>query len=160
MDRMEAWQGLRSGGQTRLARTAAASAQRFACRCLLPPLTTQEHRPRPFQPGLAAPVWRCPAQGRRRAGHSGGAVARFCSGAREVYLCGGGARNSDLVRRIARTLPNIPIASTLQLGVHPDWVEAMAFAWLAQRTVKGEAGNLPEVTGARKKRVLGAIYAA
>ena len=90
----------------------------------------------------------------------GGAVARFCSGAREVYLCGGGARNSDLVRRIARTLPNIPIASTLQLGVHPDWVEAMAFAWLAQRTVKGEAGNLPEVTGARKKRVLGAIYAA
>lgn len=90
----------------------------------------------------------------------GRAITRFCSGAREVYLCGGGARNSDLVRRIAGTLPGVPIASTLELGIHPDWVEAMAFAWLAQRRVKGEAGNLPEVTGARKARVLGAMYAA
>jgi anhydro-N-acetylmuramic acid kinase len=88
-----------------------------------------------------------------------GAVARFCTGAREVYLCGGGARNSDLVRRIARALPGISVASTLRLGIHPDWVEAMAFAWLAQRRLKGETGNLPEVTGARKARVLGAIYA-
>jgi anhydro-N-acetylmuramic acid kinase len=90
----------------------------------------------------------------------GGAVARFCFSAREVYLCGGGARNSDLVRRIARTLPGVPVASTLQLGIHPDWVEAMAFAWLAQRRVRGEVGNLPEVTGARSTRVLGAMYAA
>ena len=90
----------------------------------------------------------------------GRAIARFCSGVREVYLCGGGARNTDLVGRIARTLPGVPVASTLPLGIHPDWVEAMAFAWLAQRRVKGEAGNLPEVTGARNTRVLGAIYAA
>ena len=90
----------------------------------------------------------------------GRAVAKFCSGVSEVYLCGGGARNSDLVRRIARTLPGVQVASTLPLGIHPDWVEAMAFAWLAQRRVKGEAGNLPEVTGARNTRVLGAIYAA
>ena len=88
------------------------------------------------------------------------AVARFCSGAREVYLCGGGARNSDLLKRIARTLPGIAVASTVELGVHPDWVEAMAFAWLAQRRLRGEAGSLPEVTGARRARVLGAIYAA
>jgi anhydro-N-acetylmuramic acid kinase len=90
----------------------------------------------------------------------GRAVTRFCPGAREVYLCGGGARNSDLVRRIARALPAMTIASTAKLGIHPDWVEAMAFAWLAQRRLKGEAGNLREVTGARKARVLGAIYAA
>jgi len=90
----------------------------------------------------------------------GRAVARFCPGAREVYLCGGGAHNRDLVGRIARALPDIEVASTVQLGVHPDWVEAMAFAWLAQRRLRGEAGNLPEVTGARKAQVLGAIYAA
>jgi anhydro-N-acetylmuramic acid kinase len=90
----------------------------------------------------------------------GGAVARFCPGVREVYLCGGGARNSDLVQRIARALPTIAIASTAKLGIHSDWVEAMAFAWLAQRRLRGETGNLPEVTGARKARVLGAIYAA
>jgi len=90
----------------------------------------------------------------------GSAVARFCPGAREVYLCGGGARNSDLVQRIARALPAMTIASTARLGIHPDWVEAMAFAWLAQRRLKDKTGNLPEVTGARKARVLGAIYAA
>ena len=90
----------------------------------------------------------------------GRAVARFCSGAREVYLCGGGAHNRDLVGRIARALPGIEVASTVQLGVHPDWVEAMAFAWLAQRRFRRETGNLPKVTGARKAKVLGAIYAA
>jgi len=88
------------------------------------------------------------------------AVIRFCSGAREVYLCGGGARNRDLVRRIARTLPEIAVGSTAQLGIHPDWVEAMAFAWLAQRRLRGEAASLPGVTGAKEPRVLGAIYAA
>ena len=89
-----------------------------------------------------------------------GAIRRFCPGAEEVYLCGGGTRNADLVERIARTLPGIAVASTARLGIHADWVEAMAFAWLAQRRLKGEPGNLPEVTGARKARVLGAVYAA
>ena len=91
----------------------------------------------------------------------GRAIARFCPGAREVYLCGGGARNSDLVRRITRALPDgTAVASTAKLGIHPDWVEAIAFAWLAQRRLRNETGSLPEVTGAEKARVLGAIYAA
>jgi anhydro-N-acetylmuramic acid kinase len=90
----------------------------------------------------------------------GSAVIKFCRGAHEVYLCGGGARNQDLVRRIARALPEIAVNSTAQLGIHPDWVEAMAFAWLAQRRLKGQAASLPRVTGAEKPRVLGAVYAA
>ena len=90
----------------------------------------------------------------------GKAIAKFCPGAEEVYLCGGGVRNLDLVERIARALAGMRVASTERLGIHPDWVEAMAFAWLAQRTLKREVGNLPEVTGARRPRVLGAIYAA
>src|SRR6266571_2763219 len=88
------------------------------------------------------------------------AIAKYCPGAEEVYLCGGGVRNHDLVMRITRELPGMKIASTERLGIHPDWVEAMAFAWLAQRALKGKTGNLPEVTGAKKPRVLGAIYAA
>ena len=88
------------------------------------------------------------------------AIAKFCAGAEEVYLCGGGVRNHDLVRRITRELAGMKIASTDRLGIHPDWVEAMAFAWLAQRALKRETGNLPEVTGAKGPRVLGAIYAA
>lgn len=90
----------------------------------------------------------------------GDAIARFCPGAEEVYLCGGGTHNSDLVRRIARALPGISVASTAQLGIHPDWVEAMAFAWLAQLRLNGKAGSLSGVTGAKKSRILGAIYAA
>jgi anhydro-N-acetylmuramic acid kinase len=88
------------------------------------------------------------------------AIARHCPGAEEIYLCGGGVRNHDLVMRITRALPGVEIASTERLGIHPDWVEAMAFAWLAQRSLKGQSGNLPEVTGAKGLRVLGAIYAA
>lgn len=88
------------------------------------------------------------------------AVSKACRGAAEVYLCGGGVRNRDLVRRIARALPEVAVATTAQLGIHPDWVEAMAFAWLAQRRLEGAPGNLSSVTGARGPRILGAIYAA
>ena len=88
------------------------------------------------------------------------AVARFCPGVEGVYLCGGGVRNADLVKRLARALGGIAVGSTEQLGIHADWVEAAAFAWLAQRTLKHETGSIPEVTGADAARVLGAIYAA
>jgi anhydro-N-acetylmuramic acid kinase len=88
------------------------------------------------------------------------AIAKFCPGAEEVYLCGGGVRNSDLVVRITGELAGMKIASTERLGIHADWVEAMAFAWLAQRALRREPANLPEVTGAKKLRILGAIYAA
>jgi anhydro-N-acetylmuramic acid kinase len=88
------------------------------------------------------------------------AIAKFCPSAEEVYLCGGGVRNHDLVMRITRELAGMKIASTAELGIHPDWVEAMAFAWLAQRTLKRETGNLAEVTRAKGPRVLGAVYAA
>jgi anhydro-N-acetylmuramic acid kinase len=88
------------------------------------------------------------------------AIAKFCPGAEEVYLCGGGVHNHDLVKRVVRELPGVKIASTERIGIHPDWVEAMAFAWLARRALRSEAGNVPQVTGARRPRVLGAIYAA
>jgi anhydro-N-acetylmuramic acid kinase len=61
---------------------------------------------------------------------------------------------------LCRALPGKPIESTVGVGVDPDWVEAIAFAWLAQRTLKGEPGNVPAVTGARGSRVLGTIYPA
>jgi anhydro-N-acetylmuramic acid kinase len=90
----------------------------------------------------------------------GNAVERYCAGAEEVYLCGGGARNVDLVSRIRRATPGIIVASTELLGIHPDWVEAAAFAWLAQRALKQKPGSIPGVTGADAERVLGAIYPA
>jgi len=87
------------------------------------------------------------------------AISKSCPGAAEVYLCGGGARNRDLVKRIARALPGVAVATTARLGIHADWVEAMAFAWLAKQRLECATGSLSSVTGAQGPRVLGAVYA-
>ncbi len=76
----------------------------------------------------------------------------------EVYVCGGGTWNNALMTGIAEKLPNCRVATTTHLGVPPDWVEAVAFAWLAQRTLNGQAGNVPTVTGASREVILGGIY--
>ena len=88
------------------------------------------------------------------------AVTRECGGAQALYVCGGGAHNDLLMQRIHAHLPTLQVATTAQLGIDPDWVEALAFAWLARQVLNGEPGNLPAVTGARGPRTLGAIYPA
>jgi anhydro-N-acetylmuramic acid kinase len=75
-----------------------------------------------------------------------------------VYVCGGGASNSHLMRRLAVNLPDTQIDTTRAVGLDPDWVEAVAFAWLAMRTIRKQPGNLPSVTGASRKVVLGTIH--
>lgn len=77
-----------------------------------------------------------------------------------LRVCGGGARNGTLMRRLAARLPGVEVADTGSAGVPPDQVEAVAFAWLARAHVQREPGNLPAVTGARGSRVLGALYPA
>jgi anhydro-N-acetylmuramic acid kinase len=88
------------------------------------------------------------------------AIARFCPGVEDVVLCGGGARNPALSRRICERLLTLNVMSSNALGIEPEHVEAMAFAWLANRTLHGKPGNVAEVTGARGARVLGAVYPA
>jgi len=88
------------------------------------------------------------------------AIARWCGKPEELFVCGGGARNLALMASLQRQLPDCRVASTDSLGQPADWVEAVAFAWLAWRTLHGEPGNLPEVTGARGPRILGTIYPA
>ena len=87
-------------------------------------------------------------------------VKHHCYGAKEIYLCGGGAKNRALVTAIQQHLAGTSVSLTNDLGVDAEWVEAFAFAWLARQTLKGKPGNLPEVTGARHPCVLGAIYPA
>ena len=77
-----------------------------------------------------------------------------------LLVCGGGAHNGALMQRLAALLPSTLVSSTATHGVDPDWVEAMAFAWLAHCCLEGIAANRPSVTGARGLRVLGAIYPA
>jgi anhydro-N-acetylmuramic acid kinase len=77
-----------------------------------------------------------------------------------VLVCGGGVHNPLLLERIAARLPRSHVESTAVHGLDPDFVEAMAFAWLARETLAGRPGNLPAVTGARGPRVLGVVYPA
>ncbi len=78
----------------------------------------------------------------------------------QAYICGGGAHNGWLMQRLQQRLSPTPVQSTAALGVDPDWMEAIAFAWLAWRCNKRLSGNLPAVTGARGERILGAVYPA
>lgn len=88
------------------------------------------------------------------------ALRQHAPAASRLLVCGGGARNGHLMSRMAALLPGLAVASTASAGVPPDQVEALAFAWLAQRFVRRLPGNLPAVTGARGPRVLGALYPA
>jgi anhydro-N-acetylmuramic acid kinase len=90
-------------------------------------------------------------------------IERHASDCRAVYVCGGGARNPVLMKMIQQALgetgvAGVPVMTTDALGVPPQQVEALAFAWLAMRCVARKPGNVPAVTGAAGERVLGAIY--
>lgn len=88
------------------------------------------------------------------------ALQRHAPATARLLVCGGGAHNGHLMRRLAALLPGVAVDSTAVAGVPPDQVEALAFAWLAQRFLQRRPGNLPAVTGARGPRVLGALYPA
>ncbi len=88
------------------------------------------------------------------------AIQRHCGRTDEVFVCGGGVHNASLLAGLRAALPGVAVESTAAGGVDPDWMEAMAFAWLAWRTIERRPGNLPDVTGARGPRILGAIYPA
>ncbi len=87
------------------------------------------------------------------------AAQNHCMGFDALYVCGGGVHNTTLMNRLAE-LAGKPVHSTFSLGIDPDWMEAMAFAWLARQCLEGQPGNLPAVTGASGPRILGAIYPA
>jgi anhydro-N-acetylmuramic acid kinase len=90
-------------------------------------------------------------------------IERHASDAKAVYVCGGGARNPEILKALQQALEDsgvsgVPVMTTDALGVPPNQVEPLAFAWLAMRCVARLPGNLPAVTGASAERVLGAIY--
>lgn len=77
----------------------------------------------------------------------------------EVYACGGGVHNAVLMGALRAELPVAIVDTTAALGLDPDFVEAVGFAWLARARLENIPGNLPSVTGARGPRALGAVYA-
>ena len=88
------------------------------------------------------------------------AVRRHCGPAVELLVCGGGAYNAELLKALSVELPNMTVDTTARYDLDPSHIEAAAFAWLAQRTLDGQPGNLSAVTGAAGPRILGNITPA
>ncbi len=78
----------------------------------------------------------------------------------EVLVCGGGVHNGFLMQLIEQQLPESVVNSSATYGIDPDWIESMAFAWLAHRALSGLPGNATGVTGARGSRICGTIHQA
>ena len=87
-------------------------------------------------------------------------VKRYANSSDAVIVCGGGALNRHLMKRLQAALPSMRIASSELYGLPPLQVEAAAFAWLARKAIRREAASFKSVTGAQGSRVLGAIYPA
>lgn len=77
----------------------------------------------------------------------------------ELVVCGGGAFNTHLMTQLRERCqqynPNCSVVTSDALGVHPQWVEGAAFAWLAWAHQHQQHGNIPSVTGASRHAVLG-----
>lgn len=86
------------------------------------------------------------------------AVNKYAPSTKEVIAGGGGAHNPQLMQTLARNLAPCNVVSTADLGINPDALEAIAFAWLAWCRIEGQPGNLPAVTGATAPVLLGCIY--
>jgi anhydro-N-acetylmuramic acid kinase len=78
----------------------------------------------------------------------------------EVIACGGGVHNDLLMKTIQNQLGNIPLVTTEKYGLTPDCIEAVTFAWLAKQRIENKPANLPSVTGANKKVLLGGVYSS
>jgi anhydro-N-acetylmuramic acid kinase len=85
------------------------------------------------------------------------AIKENCSGANEIYMCGGGAKNDFLVK-ILKNKTNLIIRGTSDLNLPEQQVESVAFAWLANQTLDKNFNNSPDVTGAKGFRILGSIH--
>jgi anhydro-N-acetylmuramic acid kinase len=85
------------------------------------------------------------------------ALRQYAPGA-ALYVCGGGAHNIGLLNVIAALIAPNRVASTAALGLDPDYVEAVAFAWFAKRTLEGLTSSAGSVTGSKGARILGGVY--
>ncbi len=87
------------------------------------------------------------------------ALQRYVDDFKRLYVCGGGTYNTHLIRRLSAHMPSLDINPSTAKGIDPKQMEAIAFAWMAQRRLEGKPNNAPSVTGALGERSLGAIYA-
>lgn len=82
---------------------------------------------------------------------------QMAGGAERLLVCGGGVHNQFLMARLSDVLGDCELQSSQSLGMHPDWVEACLFAWLARKRMQQLLVDTGSITGARKPVLLGQI---
>ncbi|NOX43655.1 MAG: anhydro-N-acetylmuramic acid kinase [Gammaproteobacteria bacterium] len=87
-------------------------------------------------------------------------IKKYAPDTTELLVCGGGVKNKTLMNKLAIELNNCNVVTTEKYNLDPDWVEAVAFAWLAKMALDNAPGNIPTVTGAKHEVILGGIYKA
>ena len=75
----------------------------------------------------------------------------------EIIVSGGGVFNKTLMRFLRNYTVGSKLKSSQEFGISPVFKEAIAFAYLAYRTMNREPGNLPSATGAERPVILGQI---
>ena len=66
-----------------------------------------------------------------------------------IYICGGGSKNSYLIKRIKTKLPrDWSIGNTKTIGIDPMFVETSTFGWLAKQRLENKKIDLKSSTGA------------
>jgi anhydro-N-acetylmuramic acid kinase len=75
----------------------------------------------------------------------------------EIIVSGGGAKNRFFVEELRRYFAGVPVRPVDEFGMSGDAKEAICFAILANETIAGTPTNLPRVTGASRKVVLGKV---
>ncbi|MGH1538375.1 MAG: anhydro-N-acetylmuramic acid kinase [Gammaproteobacteria bacterium] len=85
-------------------------------------------------------------------------IKTWCPESKKILLCGGGSENKFLVQQLKQTLEDKTIQNTNDYGIPTNWMEAMAFAWLAKQHIEHKPGNIPSVTGADKAVKLGELF--
>lgn len=78
----------------------------------------------------------------------------------EILVCGGGTRNTALMAKLEKRLPGFKVSASTAHGLHADYVEAVAFAWFASKTLKRQPMGFAPFTGARHPVIAGGIYYA
>lgn len=86
------------------------------------------------------------------------AIQHYANQTDNVYICGGGVKNTALMQQLQAALNPIKVETTSAIGLDPQWVEAAAFAWLTEQTLQQNALDLRYVTGAHNPNILGATY--
>jgi anhydro-N-acetylmuramic acid kinase len=93
------------------------------------------------------------------------ALARYAPQTQKLIVCGGGAKNKALMNLLETKKVDffkhaLQISTSDSVGIDPQLVEGLAFAWLAWAHKEKRPANLPAVTGAKGPRILGAYYPA